>query len=314
MASNKKEWIKRNKKTGLLLLVLIAYGLYLLIAGTFKGVYFQSNEWIRSIVGESCPTPYDISYYASAEQDFLFFTSIGLIAFLLGLRDPKDESLAAKVKYIFPEVEEQSHHFSYLIKEIDEMSCISTNTERTIILEEFLEQKNGEIEVVKISVDTKVSVTNIHHNNDFKHDKLTFGMKSDGISDEKGIKGQIYDLSIIYDGERREKFIDGVHTLKDEDEFRRSYSLTLKPKQKAMYNAHAWLWENLATPLSFIASRYTEEAVLSFINRSEKGLKIKDLTNNETQEFPIGEKITIKFNNIEPGMRRSFELSVLQET
>lgn len=264
-------YVRRNIGRSIVF-VLVLYGLFLAFFGIKAGVYITSEwhrlklvkdfiEWLSQSPIPITEDAYEISFYASASQDFWFFAFIGLIVSIPSIRNPNKDSLRTKIMHIYSDLDEQHSYMPYLEKMLDKQSCIISTYQRKITLTEF---KDG---FLHVQYDITTKLKNIHYGielNDAKFGK--FSMTPDTkvlekFSDNWGelISFKDSDGKHIYP---RTGFHGKKHELKP-------YSVKLKPNEVKSYNS---VIRTIIDPdeKSFISlGKFLDKGKLVFLNQTE---------------------------------------------
>lgn len=296
-----------NMKLFFIIIMLVLYGIFILVSGILHGVYFQNIELFKLLSHETTPTSYQLSFYASAEQDFWFFTFIGIAVFLLGLRDPKEECLASKVKHIFPDIDDTTEHFQFLLNKVDELSCVAEESVRHITIESAPECLANK--AFKLNTKSAVKVKNIHHNSTFSSDEMQFKLKSD-LKDDNGVYGQVLDLSLITSSSDTKDFIDGVHTIMSNPSYEENYTIKLEPGETVSYRTHLWLYHSVEEPIRSYSSRFTSLAIYKFTNKLSFPVSLYEESTKNTYDLAPEESHELSFKNLKTGHITCFKLLI----
>lgn len=264
-------WFKKHMVIALLIIVFI-YGLILSVIGIWDGVYLSQCEWLYNYLNISPSVDnYDISFYASASQDFWFFVVIGIAAAWItsiGKKDAKDDNLTTKVNHFFPEVDPASAHMRFLEKVINENSCIATKISSklsiTTLEEDFYE----------LVVHTSTNLKNIHHNHSIDENNGSFSL----FPDEKVLEAKIpwgRVNSFIFESEGVDnKSIVGAEDLAREP-FEVDYNIKLGAGNSGRIIANYSMWNDIKEPFEMTPTMFALDYELDFENKTTEKLSIE---------------------------------------
>lgn len=232
-------YVRRNLGRSIVF-VLVLYGLVLASLGVKAGVYITSEghrlkfvkdfiEWLTQAPILATEDAYEISFYASASQDFWFFAFIGLIVSIPSIRNPSKDSLRTKIMHIYSDLDEQHSYMPYLEKMLDKHSCIISSYQRKVTLTTF---KNG---LLHIQFDITITLKNIHYGielNDAEFGKFSMTPDPKVLRLFRDNWGELISFKDS-DGEHiypRTEFRGEKHELKP-------YPVKLKPNEARSYNS-----------------------------------------------------------------------------
>jgi hypothetical protein len=263
-------WLKQNLVYALLIIVVI-YGIGLLYFGTVSGVYLSSFSWLYKYFDITQSTfNYDVSFYASASQDFWFFIIIGIaVAWLTSndKKEAKDDNLTTKINHFFPNVDPASAHMRFLEKIINKNSCIATKMSSKLSITCL------DADFFELVVHTTTNLKNIHHNKSIDENNGAFSL----FPDETVIKAKkpwgrvnYFTFESIADGENS---IAGAEDL-IKSSFDVYYNIKLGAGELGKIIANYSMWNDLSEPFEMTPAMFTLEYQLEFENKTDQKLSI----------------------------------------
>lgn len=324
MELNSKKFLKINPMLRYSIIGLIAYIIWVTWWMIYADIWFNGILFLDShISNRQHPSDFSISYAASAFDSLVFFIFVGAVLTIITLRRPEEEKLATKVDFIFPGAESKPRLSTFLQQRISALACISPKTTRRIIIQDVIDIKDehGQIidKAVKILTKTHCLIENIHNNHEYATDEMSFGMTLDPIVIENGINGEVHDISITKHVENNaesapEHQLNGTHQILGTNlKYHKSFSLKLSPKQKAVYQTSAWIWQPISKVVSFNPPRFTEKQSITIFNETDYVISLRvgipndadmeiTLQANDNKNFEVdaclpGEKVTLNFND-----------------
>lgn len=233
---------------------LLIYAVVVVLGtGFYHGVFFKefsiTNGWITQPDDvEFVADGFWLSFVASAFQDVLFFSVIGVLLFLHGKREPKNEDIKTKVNYFFPDVEE-GELMSYLRAIMNKNSCIALNTDRTLCL---MSENNGLLEMTH---STHSTITNLHHNYDLDENTGQFYLTPDEFEYPNDCWAIIHNFHTYTESEGR-TVIASSERLTGEN-YNSPYNIKLKAGEKGQIHSNLTLWSDITQPNNFRPVMFT---------------------------------------------------------
>ncbi|MCG7532484.1 hypothetical protein MHM98_14185 [Psychrobium sp. MM17-31] len=279
----------------------IALVIYAMI---FVLLFYVSNEFVKNPTGSfeifslTIESSMVESYLASSLDNIIFFSTIGILLFLISKEKPENNKLFEKIKYIFPIVEQDKQLSSYLKKKISSLACIVTESERNI---ELMESSSCD-KFVKLSISSESHLKNIYGKDDFISDEIIFSVKVDPVPFED-IYGEISEVYItdtleaIPKDNEKLKFIKRL--VKDDCEFSKRLKVKLKPNKGALYKTTAWYWQNIDEKFNFHVSRFTEKQIYNVTNSTANAMNVTFGSNKIKLNF--NQKLSKIVSNLSSG-------------
>lgn len=251
-----------------LMIILTFYGLILFVFGLTAGVYWSKCTWLYTHLRITpSQNPYDLSFYASAEQDFWFFLLIGLAASVITMRQPKEDNLTTKVNHFFPEVDPSSIHMRYLEKEINRKSCVATVVNRE------LNVTTVENDFFEVIVNTSTKLKNIHHNHSLDENNGFFQIVPDSTVRQSKKPWGTINCFTLDNKASGHCHLTGSKRLQ-EDEFECSYNINLEPKETGQLICNYSMWNDINEPLESTPAMFTKEYNLKIANSSSSQVSL----------------------------------------
>lgn len=281
-----------------LMIILTIYGVILFVFGIMAGVYWSKCTWLYTHLSiRPSQDPYDLSFYASAEQDFWFFLLIGLAASVITMRQPKEDNLTTKVNHFFPEVDPSSTHMRYLEKEINSKSCVATVVNREINITAV------EDNFFEVIVNTSTKLKNIHHNHSLDENNGFFQIVPDSTVLKSKIPWGTINCFTLDNKASGHCHLSGSQRLQGE-EFQCSYNINLEPKETGQLICNYSMWNDIDEPLESTPAMFTKEYNLKIANSSAKQilLSVSCKESKHDVELKAGEVMNqcLSFRDIRP--------------
>ena len=141
--------------------VLPIYSLIVISIGTFHNVIFEATtfqEILVSMVGlndswqinenrtltyiNNADHDYYVSLVASAIDNITFFLCLGLLTLLIGMRNPKNDTIHNRVEYLLSAEKIDPAARANAVRSIEKLACYNESTEVHLIIEDAEPQNN----------------------------------------------------------------------------------------------------------------------------------------------------------------------------
>jgi len=275
MVSNKQKVQKITviqKEIKLFALALALYGLiFILMPAIYSGFIWGENETLNLIISDRKPSAFSTSFIASALQDVLFFSVIGIYAWVRSTTRPEEKLLSEKVSYLFPSANNETELKDFFQSRINRLGCISDETRITITVDNYDFDSN----TFKVFISMKIILHNLHHMDSFSDPQACLEFKSDlEEPPSDGIYGQIRWIEVTKLDDSRELIYshedhsNAPHLIKD-----RHYSLPahfqIEPYEKVQLDSNFWLKEPALKDFTYTTFRYVRKLIVSVSNMSD---------------------------------------------
>jgi len=271
-------------KTKHLVIALIIYSVIFIVLFAFSNAFINQDDGSFEIFSLKIESSIVESYLASSLDNIIFFSSIGVILFLVSKAKPENDKLANKIKYIFPTVEKDKDLSSYLNKKISSLACIATESERNIDLIGVSKCEG----FIKLSINSESHLKNIYGKDDFISDEIMFKVKVDPVpfDDLYGEISEIYITDTLEGIPKDNQKLQSIRRLvKGDSEFSKLLKVKIKPNKGALYKTTAWYWQNISETFNFHVSRYTEKQVYHVKNSTEDSMNVTFASNKIKLSF-----------------------------
>ena len=279
----------------ILIFVLPLYTYLLLALGTYQDIIL-SDSWFQSsvvsffgvrdtwsgvgnssfeFVGEDEQEFY-LAFFTSALDSVLFFSTIGFLTLLIGVRDPKNETIHNRVEYLLSADDIDPSARATAVEEVEKLACYND----TLLVDLVIEDVDATNSVFKISMNYRAKIFNMFRKESYVDEQFKGITQIDTAPPKKKPLGQIRYVRIDNE-DKLEKIcsIDSVgkyetHPIKIE----------VAPNQSIEFETYHWLWEEFNKEYFVGVSRYTRKLVLRVSNSSnEEGIKVKAISQSEPQ-------------------------------
>lgn len=293
-----------------ILIVFLAYGMVILIKGIAAGVYLTDEAsklyllnrliswWLNLEFIPVTTDPYTLSFFASAEQDFWFFLIIGLAVSIPTIRSPKTDGIRAKVGHFFPSLSESSPYMEEVILMMNKASCITTEFTRQMVILE----REGDF--IRLVVNTKFKLKNLHHNHSLDHNIGNFSIKPDAsVRGKYPIWGELIRFTDVAGNS-----ISAPNKMAGDEFHVQNYNIKLDPNEEREYNCNYTMWVDLKEPIIIGFIRFTERFTIEILNqtsftteitidreKNESTLRLKDTALSSTESLSITEDDAITY-------------------
>lgn len=223
-------------------------------------------EWLSQSPIPITEDAYEISFYASASQDFWFFAFIGLIVSIPSIRNPNKDSLRTKIMHIYSDLDERHAYMPYLEKVLDRHSCIISNYQRKVT---FTQRGSAFLEV---DYDITTQLKNIHKNIELKN--TVFGKLS--TTPDRKVFEQYPEnwgeLISFKDSEGNHLYPRTVFSGRKFE--LQPYKVNLKPNQTKNYHTLVRVIIDPKEKSDFTLGKFVQKGELIFLNQTGQNIRV----------------------------------------
>lgn len=263
----------------IVIIVLPLYTYSILSIGTYHNIlfvdsYYQSeiirllgsgDHWEQTKQGQfNYAGVEDHDYYlalvTSALDSIIFFSIIGIFTLIIGMRDPKNETIHSRVEYLLSADGIDPSARSIAVKEIEKMACFNDDLAVDLVVEEV----NEEDQSFKISMNYRAKVVNMFRReaycdedfrgisiiDDYNFNYPTLGQIRHIKIDNKNVLSQVCSFSV-----------PGRHHSEQ-------VKIEIPPNSSVVFETLQWLWERFDSEYFVGVSRYTKNMTVHVTNSS----------------------------------------------
>lgn len=279
--------------------IFILYGVTILYKGVALGVYLTDrasnlyfiNEFIAWTQGKSSicisDEPYNLSFFASAEQDYWFFLIIGLAVSIPAIRSPKTDGIRAKIGHFFPTLSESSPYMEEILLMMNKASCVTQRFHREMVITEI----DGDL--FKAVVNTRFKLKNLHHNHSLNHNIGNFKITPDNEAKNK----YPYWGVLINFSDTNGDAICSPNKMSGDQFSVTDYNIKLGANEEREYNCNYTIWFDKKELLNISFIRFTEYFSFVILNQTVTDIKITLSTVRKNTNVVVIEETVIKEKN-----------------
>lgn len=260
-------------------IALFSYGVWVFFLLLYANLIFVDSSVVNSALPERAkvdPSGFRVSFAASTLDSFLFFLLIGLISLLYSLKKPEEELFKKKLEYLFPSVDPDSKLHLHLREAVGALACVGSYSKRTIILQDLTPCKR----YVKTVVKSENKIRNIHNNDLYANDDMSYGLSAEQVEFETDVLGEVSCVRVTVPNRKKEQLLYELKTIekltKAKPSFKSKFRVHLEPHEEALYNTVSWIWNLLGQEkMNFAMSRFTELESFEIFNEINSKVKVE---------------------------------------
>lgn len=283
--------------------VLPIYSLIVISIGTFHNVIFEATtfqEILVSMVGlndswqinenrtltyiNNADHDYYVSLVASAIDNITFFLCLGLLTLLIGMRNPKNDTIHNRVEYLLSAEKIDPAARANAVRSIEKLACYNESTEVHLIIEDAEPQNN----ILKISMRYRSNIVNMFKNERYLDSDFQGKTTVDHDITGKTPLGQIRTVRVgnVDQLDEIKSILEvGTHSTKP-------IKIEIAPNSSTDFEIEQWIWERFGEEYYVGVSRYTKSLKVYVTNSSNVENIDVSVTSPNSKTTPSSFKLT----------------------
>lgn len=241
---------------------------------------------------------FGVSFMASAIEDVLFFSILGLTVFFLALRKPEKESLETRVWYLFSGENATVEARDYVRHAINKLACISPHTKITLNIDSF----DQSINAFKVYASWELNLANMYDNQEYYDNEISSEIFLDDINVPDGINGQALSMKTVY-SDKTCTHINGPINIDNENlKYKQVFEMKLSPNGSCTHLFDSWQYNQVDGEYILSPIRYTEKFEVILRNTSGRSITYRESDGHAIprQELVNGDEVVIYNDRAKP--------------
>ena len=288
-AKKLKSWIIKNRQ---ILSLGIVFFVYIWITHFYKVNYFpgltnDNNATIPTFIETIHSPEFYYSFLASSYEDIVFFSLIGIAAFLFSLKRPEDEKLENRMNALFTNHHSVNHEVvNKAKKELKKLAVYSPETYLNITILDKIDYL--EKTLLKIGIDREVHLKSMIHDLDnFDTEGKVEFYGETACALPKNIYGEINTIELMYDVDNIQKIVTNKQMT--ESVFTEYFHETFKKESKLVLHSNLWMWMIEGDVYEHTSYRTTANTSISVKNNIQEDI-IVSVKGEDVTTLKIDEK------------------------
>lgn len=257
--------------------------------------------WRASLLTEDNYSSFVISLAASFLEDLIFFVLIGVVAIIVSTRDPSEEHIERRARWLFNGSNFDEEALKYVRDQATLLAIYSSDCRITITFEE----SHPDGKTVKAHIRSCRKFANLMSDTPSTFFMHEYQAIADDVYD-KEINGELLAL-VTGVGDSRKEWMRTPKPLPIGGH-KNSVNIEIKGDGENVFEHAFWVWYKIGEKFEFMNKHYTTKVLVCVVNQSDKTIVLKDLRKDSQAILTKGQDVVYTYEHIKASKEAPFEL------